>query len=75
MDLLFASSSWWNWDAEKNFATLKEQNPELVQAAQRGSSIVDPETGMRKGSARQPSLVPYGKDDRLPDENGKELVD
>jgi len=48
MNLLFASDSIWNWDAERNFALLKEQNPELVQAAERGHSVVDPETGLPK---------------------------
>lgn len=57
MDLVFASDSIWNWDAERNFKILKEQNPELVQAAQRGNSVVDPETGMKSGG-RQGSLVP-----------------
>ena len=33
MDLLFAADSWWNWDAEKNFARIKKENPQLVQAA------------------------------------------
>ena len=47
MNLVFASDSIWNWEAEKNFALLKEQNPQLVQAAQRGQSVVDPETGLR----------------------------
>lgn len=58
MNLLFASDSIWNWDAERNFALLKEQNPELVQAAQRGHSVIDPETGLpRHGSvARGMSL-------------------
>ena len=57
MDLLFASDSIWVWDAEKNFNVLREQNPGLVQAAQRGNSVVDPETGLRKGSvARNMSL-------------------
>ena len=74
MDLLFASNSWWNWDAERNFATLKEQNPELVQAAQRGSSVVDAETGLRKESARQPSLVPYENNYRLSNGNNKEVA-
>lgn len=46
MNLVFASDSIWNWEAEKNFAILKEENPELVQAAQRGNSVVDPETGL-----------------------------
>ncbi|KAG0649043.1 MFS general substrate transporter [Hyphodiscus hymeniophilus] len=36
MDLLFASKSIWVWDAEKNFALLQEQNPELVQTTHRG---------------------------------------
>lgn len=45
MNLVFASDSIWNWDAEKNYAILKEENPELVQAARRGS-VVDPETGL-----------------------------
>ena len=58
MNLLFASESIWNWEAERNFAILKEQNPELVQAAQRGHSVIDPETGLpRQGSgARGMSL-------------------
>lgn len=54
MNLVFASDSIWNWEAERNFAVLKEQNPELVQAARRGDSVVDPETGAK----RQGSLVP-----------------
>lgn len=56
MDLVFASDSIWNWEAERNFKILKEQNPELVQAAQRGNSVVDPEAGLKSG--RQGSLVP-----------------
>ncbi|KAI4284217.1 MAG: hypothetical protein L6R38_001589 [Xanthoria sp. 2 TBL-2021] len=50
MNLLFAADSIWNWDAEKNYKLLVEQNPELVQAAGRGVSVVDPETGIRKQS-------------------------
>lgn len=52
MNLLFAADSVWNWEAERNFALLKEQNPDLVQAAQRGHSVIDPETGL----PRQPSV-------------------
>lgn len=33
MDLVFACDSIWAWEAEKNFAKLKEENPDLVQAA------------------------------------------
>ena len=47
MDLLFATNSWWNWDAESTFARLREENPELVQAARRTGSVGvgDPEIG------------------------------
>lgn len=66
MNLVFASDSIWNWDAEKNFAILKEENPDIVHAAKRGNSVIDPETGMpyeRKTSLsgvseRRLSLVP-----------------
>ena len=68
MNLVFAADSIWNWDAEKNFAILKEENPDLVQAARRGSSVVDAETGLprkgsvtsaeEKGTGRRSSLVP-----------------
>ncbi|KAL6240257.1 hypothetical protein RBB50_012823 [Rhinocladiella similis] len=66
MDLVFASDSIWNWEAEKNFAILKEENPELIQAAKRGHSIVHPETGLptsrtpsasTKTAGRRPSLT------------------
>ncbi|KAI9890474.1 MAG: hypothetical protein M1814_003958 [Vezdaea aestivalis] len=56
MNLLFAADTPWNWDAERNFAILKEQNPELVQAAQRGHSVVDPETGLPSGRRRSAGL-------------------
>lgn len=56
MNLLFASDSIWNWDAEKNFAILKEENPELVQAARRGSSVVQDEISAEK-EGRKASLV------------------
>ncbi|KAK3615220.1 hypothetical protein LTR56_026734 [Elasticomyces elasticus] len=46
MNLVFASDSIWNWEAEKNFARLAEQNPNLVQAARAGSLTIDPETGL-----------------------------
>ena len=48
MDLLFAADTPWNWDAERNFKKLCAENPHLVQAAQRGQSVVDPETGVHK---------------------------
>lgn len=76
MNLLFASDSIWNWDAERNFALLKEQNPELVQAAQQGHSVIDPETGLpRHGSVARgmsldaSALTPHSqRDDGVVDE-------
>lgn len=62
MNLVFASDSIWNWDAERNFKILKEQNPLLVQAARAGSRV-EPEIGMgKKGSvARGMGLGVGGK--------------
>lgn len=55
MNLVFASDSIWTWEAERNFRILKEQNPELVQAAERGHSVVDPETGLPKRMSQRAS--------------------
>lgn len=49
VDLLFAADSPWVWDAEKHFARLKEEHPEMVMAASRGNSVVNPEFGLKKG--------------------------
>jgi hypothetical protein len=64
MNLVFAADSIWNWEAERNFAILKEQNPDLVRAARQGSLVLDPETGMPTGDEkgaerRRSSLVAY----------------
>lgn len=64
MNLVFASDSIWNWDAEKNFAILKEENPELVQAARKGSSVVDADG--EKVVSRRASLVPGANSGRKP---------
>lgn len=76
MDLLFAADSPWVWDAERNFALLKEQNPQLVQAAARGNSVVDPETGLpqqRRRSTRGAGLDLENPldGDESPDEKGQ----
>lgn len=55
MDLLFAADTPWVWDAEKHFAKLTEQHPELVSAARKGSSVVDPESGV--GGARRTGSI------------------
>lgn len=67
MNLLFASDSIWNWDAEKNYKILVAENPELVQAARRGNSVtsaLEHGDGYEKrqfsltAGGRKPSLVP-----------------
>jgi len=45
MDLLFAAKTPWVWDAEKNFARLKEEHPEIAHAAHKGQMVRDVETG------------------------------
>ena len=60
MDLVFASDSIWNWEAEKNFARLKEENPQLVQAAKAGD-LVDPETGLISSRRASRATVDQGK--------------
>lgn len=52
MDVLFASDSWWNWEAERNFARIKEENPELVHATHNQKTLLDVEAGSndQKGS-------------------------
>jgi hypothetical protein len=61
MDLVFAADSPWVWDAERNFKKLSEENPQLVQAARRGQSVVDPETGLPR-SRKQSFAAVYGHD-------------
>lgn len=45
MDLLFASDSWWVWDAEKTFARLKDENPGYIHSVNRKNSLLDAELG------------------------------
>ena len=74
--MVFAADSIWNWEAEKNYKILMEENPDLVQAARRGSTAVDPETGLpkaerrdfidgdEKDGMRKSSLVAHGAGER-----------
>jgi len=71
MDLLFASPSWWNWEAEKNFGLLKAQNPELAQAGRRRNSVIDNEIGLKHRNGRGPSLAPQGLDHDLAESQGQ----
>jgi hypothetical protein len=41
MDLLFAAETPWVWDAEKRFALLKEEHPEIAHAAHLGKTVHD----------------------------------
>lgn len=61
INLVFASESIWNWEAEKNFAILKEQNPQLVQASRMGSKG-DMELGRLGSVGRGMSLDVAGLD-------------
>lgn len=73
MDLVFAADSIWNWDAEKNFKILKEENPDLIQAARRKGSVARASggyeedgkrasfVGSEKVGERRASLVPHSK--------------
>lgn len=51
MDLLFAAPTPWVWDAEKTFAKLKAERPELVSAAHHGHLVVDAEKGILDSAA------------------------
>lgn len=50
MDLVFASDSIWTWDAEKEFARLKAENPALIRAAHRGDGVMNSEAGVASSS-------------------------
>lgn len=43
MDLLFAAPTPWVWDAEKTFARLRAERPDLTEAAHAGKAVVDVE--------------------------------
>lgn len=64
MNLVFAADSIWVWEAEKNYAILKEENPELVQAAQRGKSVSSAVDLEAVASGRKPSLAAGGGGER-----------
>lgn len=51
MNLLFAADTPWNWDAEANYRRLMEENPDLIQAARKGSTAADLEQAMRRRSS------------------------
>jgi hypothetical protein len=77
MNLLFAADTPWVWDAERNYRILVEENPDLVQAARRGSMAAgDLEDQLRKGSVasqgerRRASLAVRGSSGRVPTMNG-----
>jgi hypothetical protein len=49
MDLLFSAPTPWNWDAEAAFARMKEEQPDLIEAAHRRQKVLDVE-GLKPGS-------------------------
>ena len=71
MDLLFAADTPWNWDAEKTYKRLAAATPQLVHAAKRSQSVVDPETGLAAGGRRDSYAAVYGNDTKhVDDSNG-----
>lgn len=52
MDLVFACDSIWTWDAERNFAKIKAENPDLIKSHKPATGVDDPERGFF-GSRRQ----------------------
>ncbi|KAF1730029.1 Sugar transporter STL1 [Beauveria bassiana] len=46
MDLVFASDSIWTWDAERNFAKIKAENPDLIKSHRNTRGVDDPERGI-----------------------------
>jgi hypothetical protein len=70
MDLLFAAETPWVWDAEKRFAMLKVEYPEIAHAAHSGKIVHD-------GSGKiipDPERAEIGKDSEISTEN-KESVE
>ena len=63
MNLVFASDSIWNWEAEKNFKILKEQNPDLVHVTRRKQSMVDNEAGLKTQRGMSLSVIPQHDSD------------
>jgi hypothetical protein len=58
MDLLFAAKTPWVWEAERNFARLREEHPEIAHAAHWGQVVRDVETGkVGEGSLTASSVV------------------
>ncbi|KAF7180082.1 hypothetical protein CNMCM7691_009248 [Aspergillus felis] len=63
MDLVFASDSIWNWEAEKNFAKLKAENPDLIQTGKRTNSVMDAEKGALSSRRESSASLPKSKPD------------
>lgn len=57
MDLLFASDSIWNWDAEENFTRLQIENPELLRAGKSGHYRLDIEKVLQDKESLKESQV------------------
>lgn len=75
MDLVFASDSIWVWDAEKNFAKLKAENPDLVAAGDQSRRATDAEKGTfgSRRQSRASAKVPAGDDDKATSGHGSSI--
>lgn len=60
MDLLFAAPTPWVWDAEKTFAKLKAERPDLLEAAHCGQRVVNVEDGLLTKSSNKSHLAAEG---------------
>lgn len=61
LDLLFAAKTPWVWDAEREFARLKEEQPDLIEAAHHHQRVVDAETGVVQPSTNGKTEVEEGE--------------
>lgn len=81
IDLLFAADTPWTWDAERTFAQLKAENPDLSQAADRMNNpnlvALDPEIG-KPEQILEPTVVDASLDISVKRDDGataKEYTD
>ncbi|KAL2015918.1 hypothetical protein VTK56DRAFT_4532 [Thermocarpiscus australiensis] len=55
IDLLFSAPTPWTWDAEAAFARMKEERPDLIEAAHRRQRVVDVKDGVVLGGSHDHS--------------------
>ena len=58
MDLLFAADTPWNWDAERNYNKLAEENPQILQVKRWSQIATDNESRLRPLSLVKLDITP-----------------